>query len=149
LNNYWLLTTNQTSSAPLVTSSAIILQGPTSSFGSEYLLTVNNFLKVQTTVGNMVTSSLSEVGNVLQYNGTISASVVSGSTIYIGSTISAATGSFTNLNLVTGSAPGTGSQVPASPSAGGLPGQIEIDNNFIYAYTNNIWKRVPLSTWSL
>ena len=73
------------------------------------------------------------------------ASYVSGSTSIITST----TGSFTALTVVTGSAPLTGSQVPSSPTAVGMPGQIEVDNNFIYVYTNNIWKRVPLSTWSL
>ena len=26
--------------------------------------------------------------------------------------------------------------------------QINVDNNFVYVYTNNIWKRVPLSNWS-
>jgi hypothetical protein len=140
LNNYWLLQTNATGS-PVVSSSAIILQGPTSSFGSEYLLTVNNFLKVQTTNGNLITSSLSEVGNTLQYAGTISASVVSGSSVY------GATGSFVNLNVFTGSSPGGGG-VPATPTAAGLPGQIEVDNNFIYVYTNNLWKRVPVSVWS-
>lgn len=149
LNNYWLVTNDQTGSGPIVTSSAILLQGPTSSFGSEYLLTPNYFLKVQSAVGNMVTSSLSEVAGSLLYNGTISASVVSGSSVYIGTTIIAPTGSFTNLTVVTGSAPGTGSQVPATPTAGGLPGQIEIDNNFMYVFTNNTWKRVPLSVWAL
>jgi len=142
LNNYWLLQTNQSGSSPLVTSSAIILQGPTSSFGSEFLLTVNNFLKVQTTTGNMITSSLSEVGNTLQYAGTISASVISGSNIF------GATGSFINLSVLTGSAPNTGSQVPTSPTAAGLPGEIAIDNNFIYVYTNNLWKRTALNIWS-
>jgi hypothetical protein len=142
LNNYWLLQTNNTGS-PVTASSAVILQGPTSSFGSEFLLTVNNFLKVQTTTGNMITSSLSEVGNTLQYAGTISASVVTGSQVF------GLTGSFINLALLTGSSPGVGTQVPASPNAAGLPGQIEVDNNFIYVYTNNIWKRVPVSVWSL
>ena len=140
LNNYWLLQNNATGS-PSVSSSAIILQGPTSSFGSEYLLTANNFLKVQTTNGNLITSSLSEVGNTLQYAGTISASVVSGSSVY------GATGSFVNLNVFTGSSPGVGG-VPATPTDNGMPGQIEIDNNFIYVYTNNLWKRVPISVWS-
>lgn len=142
LNNYWLLQTNNTGS-PVTQSSAIILQGPTSSFGSEFLLTVNNFLKVQTREGNMITSSLSEVGNELRYAGTISASVVSGSTIF------GQTGSFINLAILTGSAPGSGTQVPAHPTASGLSGQIEVDNNFIYVYTNSSWKRVPLSVWSL
>jgi hypothetical protein len=66
-----------------------------------------------------------------------------------GTLITYVTGSFTALTVVTGSAPLTGSQVPSSPTAVGMPGQIEVDNNFIYVYTNNIWKRVPLSTWSL
>jgi hypothetical protein len=30
-----------------------------------------------------------------------------------------------------------------------MPGQINVDNNFIYVYTNNIWKRVPISNWAL
>jgi hypothetical protein len=30
-----------------------------------------------------------------------------------------------------------------------MPGQINVDNNFIYVYTNNIWKRVPISNWSV
>lgn len=143
LNNYWLLTNNQ-SGSPIVSSSAIILQGPTGSFGSENLLTVNNFLKTQTESGNLITSSLSEVAGVLKYEGTIS-----GSSLTIGSSITAGTGSFTNLTVVTGSSPGVGTQVPAHPTSSGLPGQIEVDNNFIYVYTNNTWKRVPLSVWSL
>jgi len=151
-NNYWLLQTNNSSSAPLVTSSAIILQGPTSSFGSENLLTPNYFLKTQTTVGNMVTSSLSEVGGQLQYAGTISASTFSGSALsasnaFVGSTITAATGSFTTVTVVTGSSPGVGN-APANPTSAGMPGQIEVDNNFIYVYTNGGWKRVPLSVWT-
>lgn len=136
LNNYWLFTTNQTGSIP-VSSSAIILQGPTSSFGSEILLPTNVFLKVQTSTGNLTSSLLSESGSTLVYNGTIT-----------GSISQAQTGSFVNLTIVTGSAPGSGTQVPAHPTASGMPGQIEVDNNFIYVYTSGIWKRVPLSIWS-
>lgn len=150
LNNYWLLQTNQSGSSPIVTSSAIILQGPTSSFGSEFLLTVNNFLKVQTTTGNMITSSLSETGIGLEYRGTISASIISSSAMLVSGRLSAATGSFNNITLVTGSNPGDGSiYVPQHPTASGMAGQIEVDNNFIYVYTNNTWKRVPLAMWSL
>ena len=43
-NNYWLLTNNQTGSNPVVTSSALILQGPVSNFGNEKQLPVNTFL---------------------------------------------------------------------------------------------------------
>lgn len=136
LNNYWLLTTNQTGSNP-ISSSAIILQGPTSSFGSEILLPTNVFLKVQTTTGNLTSSLLSESGSTLIYSGTITSSIVQ-----------TQTGSFVNLTIVTGSAPGNGTQVPAHPTASGMPGQIEVDNNFIYVYTSGIWKRVPLSVWT-
>jgi fibronectin-binding autotransporter adhesin len=147
LNNYWLLTSNQTGSSPLVTSSAIILQGPTSSFGSENLLTIGTFLKVQTDVGNMISSSLSETGNGLEYKGTISASAITASRGYFRNSVYSDTGSFNILTIVTGSAPNDGF-IPASPTAFGLPGQIEADNNFIYIYTNQIWKRVPVSVWS-
>jgi hypothetical protein len=147
-NNYWLLTNNQTGSAPITTGSAIILQGPTSSFGNENLLTPNYILKVQSQVGNMVTSSLSEIGSVLTYNGTISASTaISTSNVSVGSTLTALTGSFTTITIITGSAPGTGS-VPTNPTASGMPGQIEVDNNFLYVYTTGVWKRVPLGTWA-
>lgn len=97
----------------------------------------NIFLKVQTTTGNLTASALSESGSTLGYNGTITSSVTQ-----------AHTGSFVNLTIVTGSAPGSGLQVPTHPTASGMPGQIEVDNNFIYVYTNGIWKRVPLSIWN-
>jgi hypothetical protein len=52
------------------------------------------------------------------------------------------------LTIATGSNPGAGA-VPVHPTASGMPGQINVDNNFIYVYTNNIWKRVPISNWAL
>ena len=151
LNNYLLLTNNQSGSSPIATSSAIVLQGPTGSFGSEVLLTANTFLKAQTTVGNLVSSGLSEDGGQLLYAGTISASTFSGSAVsssnsFVNNTIYAQTGSFTTITLITGSAPGAGG-IPASPTASGIPGQLEVDNNFMYVYTNGVWKRVPLSIW--
>jgi hypothetical protein len=57
------------------------------------------------------------------------------------------TGSFNILQVSTGSSPGTG-QVPGTPTANGFVGQITVDNNFIYVYTGNIWKRVPISNWA-
>jgi len=79
LNNYWLLTNNQTGSNPVVTSSALIIQGPVSDFGNEKQLPVNTFLKVESTIGNLTSSNLTEVGNLLTYNGTISSSAISAS----------------------------------------------------------------------
>jgi len=134
------------------TSSNIIL-GPTASFGNDPgSLTTNNIPKAYDATG-ITTSSLSDDGTTLRYTGTtISSSIITattGSITYINGTLSTyTTGSFTALTVITGSAPGTGSQVPATPTSPGMHGQIEVDNNFIYVYTNNIWKRVPLSNWA-
>jgi hypothetical protein len=84
-NNYWLLTNNQTGSSPVVTSRALILQGPVSNFGNEKQFAVNTFLKVETTIGNLTASNLSETGNALIYDGAISASGrISSSNINVG-----------------------------------------------------------------
>jgi hypothetical protein len=250
-NNYWLLTNNQTGSNPVVTSSALILQGPISEFGNEKQLPINTFLKVESAIGNLTASNLTEVDSLLTYNGTISSSAVSassaffnldvliggvlkvfnkiyayagiigditgslsgssvivntitastissstlisndntlvnitssnisasgyvsgssanftnlssinniltyvtssnisasgnitGSNVYVENTITADTGSFIYLNLNnTGSA-------PTSYTDTGMPGEIRIDNNFIYIYTNNIWVRTPIVRWT-
>jgi hypothetical protein len=76
------LTNNQTGSNPVVTSSALILQGPVSEFGNEKQLPVNTFLKVETAIGNLTASNLSETGNLLTYNGTVSSSVISASSAF-------------------------------------------------------------------
>ena len=140
-------------------SSSNMIIGPTASFGSAIpSLTINRIPKAYD--GNAITNSLiSDDGTTLLYTGTrISASAITSSTLtattgsitYItGALVTYITGSFTTLTIATGSAPLTGSQVPTGPNAAGMPGQINVDNNFVYVYTNNIWKRVPLSTWSL
>ena len=161
LNDNWLLVSaNSSSTAPLTQSSAIIIGGPSGSFGNESLLTVNYIPKVQSTGKNLQNSSLIDDGVNLIYSGTsISASNISASNLtvqYTGSItyatgvyITYTTGSFTTLTITTGSSPGVGAQVPTNPTASGMAGQINVDNNFIYVYTNQIWKRVPLSTWLL
>jgi len=161
LNDNWLLVSNnQLTGSPLTQSSAIIIGGPSGSFGVESLLTVNYIPKVQSTGKNLQNSSLIDTGTVLAYAGTgISASQITASQLivqYTGSItyatgvyITYTTGSFTTITITTGSNPGVGSQVPATPTASGMAGQINVDNNFIYVYTNQIWKRVPLSTWSV
>ena len=82
LNNYWLLTNNQTGSNPVVTSSALILQGPVSNFGNEKQLPINTFLKVESVIGNLTASKLTEVDSLLTYNGTVSSSAVSASSAF-------------------------------------------------------------------
>ena len=160
LNDNWLLVSaNSSSTAPLTQSSAIMIGGPTGSFGNESLLTVNYIPKAQSTGKNLQNSGLSDTGTVLTYAGTgISASQVTSSQLTIAYTgsityatgvyITYTTGSFTTITITTGSSPGVGAQVPSSPTANGLAGQINVDNNFIYVYTNQVWKRVPLSTWT-
>lgn len=135
-------------------SASNIIIGPTASFGSAIPnLTVNRLTKAYE--GNGITdSSLSDDGTTLSYSGTtISSSRIiatTGSITYItGALVTYVTGSFTTLTISTGSSPQGGGIVPSHPTASGMPGQINVDNNFVYVYTNNIWKRVPLSTWSL
>ena len=161
LNDNWLLVSNnQTTGNPLTQSSAIMIGGPSGSFGAESLLTVNYLPKVQSTGKNLQNSSLKDDSTTLTYTGTtISASniITSNLTVYYTGSITYATGvyityttgSFTTITITTGSNPGVGAQVPASPTASGMAGQINVDNNFIYVYTNEVWKRVPLSTWLL
>ena len=161
LNDNWLLVSNnQTTGNPLTQSSAIMIGGPTGSFGAESLLTVNYLPKIQSTGKNLQNSSLKDDSTTLTYTGTtISASniITSNLTVYYTGSITYATGvyityttgSFTTITITTGSNPGVGAQVPSSPTASGMAGQINVDNNFIYVYTNEVWKRVPLSTWLL
>ena len=160
LNDNWLLVSNnQLTGNPLTQSSAIMIGGPSGSFGNESLLTINYIPKAQSTGKNLQNSLLSDNGTTLSYAGTgISASQVTSSQLtvqYTGSItyatgvyITYTTGSFTTITITTGSNPGLGAQVPSSPTANGLAGQINVDNNFIYVYTNQVWKRVPLSTWT-
>jgi len=135
------------------TASNIII-GPTASFGSAIpSLTVNRIPKAYD-VNGIINSLISDDGTTLAYTGTtISSSKITattGSITYItGALVTYVTGSFTTLTISTGSAPLGGGIVPSHPTASGMPGQINVDNNFIYVYTNNIWKRVPISNWSL
>ena len=134
------------------TASNIVL-GPTSSFGLDNItgFTPNKIPKAYDATG-ITDSALSDNGTTLSYTGTtISSSRITattGSITYItGALVTYVTGSFNILQVSTGSSPGTG-QVPSSPTNAGFVGQITVDNNFIYVYTGNIWKRVPISNWA-
>jgi hypothetical protein len=133
-------------------SASNVIIGPTASFGNAIPnLTVNRLTKAYE--GNAITdSSLSDDGTTLRYTGNvISASSITasyGTVTYItGALVTYVTGSFNILQVSTGSSPGTG-QVPSLPTNSGFVGQITVDNNFIYVYTGNIWKRVPISNWT-
>jgi len=197
----WLIfSANSSSASPLTASSAIIIGGPTGSFGNETSLTTNAIPKVQSSGKNITDSLLSDDGTTLLYTGTrisasqftssnglftnvfstnvsssritasnalltnvyssyISSSVISSSNLRVeltgsityatGVLVTYITGSFNTLTLSTGSFPGNApGLVPTTPTSSGMPGQINVDNNFIYVYTNQVWKRVPLSQWS-
>ena len=133
-------------------SASNMIIGPTASFGSALpSLTVNRLTKAYE--GSGITDSLvSDDGTTLRYTGNvISASSITasyGTVTYItGALVTYVTGSFNILQVSTGSSPGTG-QVPSLPTNSGFVGQITVDNNFIYVYTGNIWKRVPISNWT-
>ena len=151
----WDGDTNNWTTVDQNNSASNIIIGPSASFGSAIQnLTVNILPKAYE--GNGITDSLiSDDGTTLRYTGNvISASSITASygtfTYITGALVTYVTGSFTTLTIATGSSPGPGNvAVPAHPTASGMPGQINVDNNFVYVYTNNIWKRVPLSTWSL
>lgn len=107
--------------------------------------------------GSFITSSNALLTNV--YSTTISSSLITASNLRVqltgsityatGVLVTYITGSFNTLTLSTGSFPGNApGLVPNAPTSSGMPGQINVDNNFIYVYTNNVWKRVPLSQWS-
>jgi hypothetical protein len=134
-------------------SASNIVLGPTSSFGSDNItgFTANVIPKAYDETG-ITDSKLTDTGTALQYTGNlISASRyygTTGSLTYItGALVTYVTGSFTTITIATGSSPGAG-DVPVHPTASGMAGQINVDNNFIYVYTNNIWKRVPISNWT-
>jgi hypothetical protein len=136
-----------------VNSASNIIVGPTSSFTSDNItgFTTNRIPKAYDATG-ITDSALSDNGTTLSYTGTtISSSTLTattGSITYItGALVTYVTGSFNILQVSTGSSPGTG-QVPSSPTNTGFVGQITVDNNFIYVYTGNIWKRVPISNWA-
>ncbi len=67
--------------------------------------------------------------------------IISGSLEATGS-ISAPSGSFIFFQLNT-----TGS-APISPSDPGLIGEVRLDDNYIYVFVQNRWKRIAVGIWS-
>jgi hypothetical protein len=76
-----------------------------------------------------------------------SGSLLSASNIYVAQTsslniLTANTASFVYLSLNnTGSAPVNSTDI-------GSPGEIRLDNNFVYFYANGKWHRIPQSLWN-
>ena len=119
-----------TITSSLITSSNIISSNNnlfvvTSSVISSSILISNN-----NTLVNVTSSNISASGYITASN------------VYVDNTITADTGSFVYLNLNnTGSA-------PTNYTSSGMPGEIRLDNNFIYIYTNNVWVRTPIVRWT-
>jgi hypothetical protein len=66
---------------------------------------------------------------------------ISGS-LYVTGSVSAPSGSFVFFQLnTTGSAPNT-------PSDPGSIGEVRLDDNYIYVYVQNRWKRISVGIWS-
>lgn len=70
-----------------------------------------------------------------------------GSNTFIGTetitgSLLAQTGSFQKLYL------NNSSSAPTNATDGGLPGEIRVDNHFIYIYSGNSWSRVPKARWT-
>ena len=134
------------------TASNIVI-GPSSSFDSDAIVGfTTNFIPKAYDGTGIQDSKLSDDGTTLKYTGNvISASSITASygtvTYLTGALVTYVTGSFNILQVSTGSSPGTG-QVPSTPSSNGFAGQLTVDNNYIYVYTGNIWKRVPISNWA-
>jgi len=73
------------------------------------------------------------------------------------SAISASKGNFTTLSASAITSPtasfnylsinNTGS-APLNMTSSGSPGEIRLDNNFIYIYTNEKWIRTPITQWT-
>lgn len=72
---------------------------------------------------------------------TTGSNIFSGSQQITGSLIGY-TGSFTNLFINN-----TGS-TPTAINDGGNAGELRLDNNYLYIYTNNKWHRIPQTLWT-
>jgi hypothetical protein len=115
-------------------------------FTSTPISTGRVYATVYQYVGQSVKDALLSGSNSNVSSSYFSGSVVSASNLYVQTTASlnyaiVSTGSFSYLSINnTGSA-------PTSSSSVGSAGEIRIDNNFIYIYTNQNWLRVPIAQW--
>ena len=132
LSGSYVLVTNVTSSN--ITSSTIVSS-------NNYLVNVTSSnISSSNIVTNTLTSSIILGTNITSSN--ISASgYISSSNVYIENTLVADTGSFIYFNI------NNSGSAPTNMTSSGMPGEIRIDNNFIYIYTRNRWVRSQISEW--
>jgi len=115
-------------------------------FTSTPISTGRLYATVYQYIGQSVKDALLSGSNNSVSSSYFSGSVVSASNLYVQTTASlnyatVSTGSFSYLSINnTGSA-------PISSSSVGRVGEMRIDNNFIYIYTNQNCLRVPIAQW--
>jgi hypothetical protein len=66
---------------------------------------------------------------------------ITASNAYFTNSISSPSGSFVSFQL------NTTASAPTNPTAGGLVGEVRLDDNYIYVYVNNNWKRIAVNLW--
>lgn len=84
----------------------------------------------------IISGSLVVVPNSLGDGGNITAS-----NAYFSNSISSPSGSFVSFQL------NTTASAPTSPTDSGLVGEVRLDDDYIYVYVNNKWKRIAVGIW--
>lgn len=84
----------------------------------------------------IISGSLTVVPNSLGNGGNITAS-----NAYFSNSISSPSGSFVSFQL------NTTASAPANPNDSGLVGEVRLDDDYIYVYVNNKWKRIAVGIW--
>ena len=84
----------------------------------------------------IISGSLIVTENSLGNGGDITAS-----NAYFSNSISSPSGSFVSFQL------NTTASAPTSPTDVGLIGEVRLDDDYIYVYVNNKWKRIAVGIW--
>jgi len=67
---------------------------------------------------------------------------ITASNAYFTNSISSPSGSFVSFQL------NTTASSPTSPTDSGLVGEVRLDDNYIYIYVANNWKRIAVNLWN-
>lgn len=96
-----------------------------------------------TFIGNQIISgSLVIVPSDISSSLSGSGGDITASNAYFTNSISSPSGSFVSFQL------NTTASAPTSPTDGGLIGEVRLDDNYIYVYVDNKWKRIAVNLWS-
>ncbi len=115
--------------------------------GSNVVATTGNFavLSASAIHGSIQSASFAENASLLDGKDSLTFATT-GSNTFVGTetitgSLHSQTGSFRTLFL------NNSSSAPVNSSDGGLPGEIRVDNHFIYIYSGNVWNRIPKARW--